>query len=476
MSSQPMSSEAGHRIQPLWRRPRVARLLVVALLAEIGFAVLNISTMPVYLREDRGFGEGIIALVVTTFLLSEALFKGSMGHLADRHGRRRLMVLGTALTAFTPLLTMAVPGHWGVGETLSLMALRVVDGLGAAMLWPAAFALMNDTVADGERQEAMSLLNMCYLVGIALALPIGGLVNDTLGPWFAEWGGARVPSLLLASLLFAGVSVSAFRFVPSGRELRRSRSELHGPADGEDLRTLLLSARRIPSYLLLGFVTFVGVGFPMVPIKLFAKDQFQMSETQFGVLVLPGAILMAALSVPMAKYGERIGRVRAVHLGMFLCTVGLAVISSGAFVPALRTAWVFGLGGIPLGIGFLLTIPAWYASVSELDPKTRAANIGAVMTAQGLGAIVGAPLGGLVYQHRYWFADLYRSVLAAGGVDRWVHPEALRLLTEGFGRYTLFLGCLAFVLTGWLLGLRILRPTHGPDSHGSAPARGDNAG
>lgn len=451
-------------------------MLIVALLAEIGFAVLNISTMPVYLREDRGFGEGIIALVVTTFLLSEALFKGTMGHLADRYGRRRLMVLGTSLTAFTPLLTMFVPTHWGVGETLTLMALRIVDGIAAAMLWPAAFALMNDTVADGERQEAMSMLNMCYLVGIALALPIGGLVNDILGPWFSELGGARVPSLLLASLLFASVSVSAFRFVPSGRELRRNRSQRAATGDPEGFRTLLRSARRIPSYLLLGFVTFVGVGFPMVPIKLFAKDQFQMSETQFGVLVLPGAILMAALSVPMAKLGERIGRVRAVHLGMFLCTVGLAIISSGAFLPALRTAWVVGLGGAPLGVGFLLTIPAWYASVSELDPKTRAANIGAVMTAQGLGAIVGAPLGGFVYQHRYWFADLYGSVLSAGGVDRWVEPEAFRLLVEGFGRYTLFLGCLVFVLAGWLLGLRILRPAHGPDSQKHGSRQGDNAG
>ncbi|HCE00747.1 MAG TPA: hypothetical protein DER07_06860 [Armatimonadetes bacterium] len=446
----------------LWLRREVARLLVVALLAEIGFAVLNISTMPVYLREDRGFGEGVIALVVTTFLLSEALFKGSMGHLADRYGRRRLMVLGTGLTAATPLLTMLVPRHWGYGETLALMGLRAVDGLGAAMLWPAAFALMNDTVEDGERQEAMSLLNMCYLVGIALALPVGGLVNDQLGPWFRDFGGERVPSLWLASALFLGVSVASFRFVPSGRELRLNRAVQRASGEPEDLRTLLESARRIPSYLLLGFVTFVGVGFPMVPLKLFAKDQFQMSETQFGVLVLPGAILMAALSVPMAKLGERIGRVRAVHLGMFLCVVGLAVISSGAVFPAFRTQWVLALGGIPLGIGFLLTIPAWYASVSELDPNTRAANIGAVMTAQGLGAILGAPLGGTVYQHRYWFADLYGRFLSGGGIDRLMAPDRFRELTEGFGRYMLFVGCLVFVMLGWLLGLRVLKAPSGP--------------
>ena len=68
-------------------------------------------------------------------------------------------------------------------------------------------AAMGDAVTDGERQEAMSLLNLCYMLGIALALPVGGMVND-----LAHSKGA---SLFLSAGLFALVAVASWRFVPS---------------------------------------------------------------------------------------------------------------------------------------------------------------------------------------------------------------------------------------------------------------------
>lgn len=419
----------------LWRRRTVLRLLLIALLAEIGYAVLNISTMPLYLAKDRGYGTHVIGIVVTAFLLSEALLKGPMGHLADRYGRRRLMVIGPALTIFTALATVAVPHNIGALETVILIFLRVLDGVGAAMLWPAAFAQVGETVADNERQEAMSLLNSCYLLGIALALPIGGIFNDLLGRFFASTTGARSPSLFLAAALFAAVAICAYRFVPSGRDHRaaQARPQPAATCDEEhvELKTVLDSAKRIPQFLLLGLVTFCGIGFPMIVVKVFAWDQFKMSESQFGFLAMPGALVMAALSVPMSKLGERIGRSKAVHWGLGLCTCGLAVISLGAFMEFFRSAWFLALGGIPLGVGFLLAIPAWYASVSEANPQRRAANIGAVMTAQGLGAIIGAPLGGLFYEK-----------FQAWGVE--------------FGRYSPFLGCAICVGLGWALSLRVL--------------------
>src|SRR4051812_41281893 len=93
-----------------FRRPAVRHLLIVALLAEIGYAVLNISTMPVYLRatptpswisNGRGFGESVIGLVLVAFLLSEAIFKSPMGHLADRIGPKKLMFIGPGISVVT---------------------------------------------------------------------------------------------------------------------------------------------------------------------------------------------------------------------------------------------------------------------------------------------------------------------------------------------------------------------------------------
>lgn len=402
------------------------RLILVALLAEIGYAVLNISTMPVYLRDDRQFGEGMIGFVLVAFLLSEAIFKGPMGHRADRYGAKMLMTLGPSLSVGTSLLSLLIPRTGGgFSEVVLFIILRAIDGLGAAMLWPAAYALVGELAADCDRHKAMSYLNACYMIGIALALPIGGAINDLTKTHWA--------SMLLACGLFLSVALTVHFLIPE--------RQVHAvePEHSTGLSDLITSVRTIPTYLLIATVTFAGIGFPMAIIKLFAADQFAMSETAFGALVFPLAIVLAFGSVSMAKVGERLGHIRSVHVGMGLCSGGLILIALGAILPILRTPLILTVGSLPVGVGFLLAIPAWMASVSDIDRKRRGANLGAVMTAQGLGAIIGAPIGGF----------LYEKLLPLG--------EHLGL-GSGFAHYMPFVGCASCVTAGWLLGLRILRP------------------
>jgi MFS family permease len=405
----------------VWRRTDVLRLLVIALLAEIAYAVLNISSMPVYLKFDRHYGASVIGLVLVAFLLSEALFKGVMGGIADRVGRKKLITLGPFLSIFTSIGTLLIPHDIGIWETILIILLRIIDGLGVAMLWPAAFALMSDITEDSEQQQAMSLLNMCYLVGIALALPVGGIINDLTGE--------REASFFLASFLFASVSFVSYMYITPDHLLKHHAKHAH---DHElTTKAFLASIRRIPGYLLLAFLTFMGIGFPMAIIKLFAEQQFGLSETEFGLIVLPAAAGMAFLSVPMSKMGQKLGSAKAVHYGNALCSIGLWVAASGALFPFLRHLWVLALGGLPVGIGFLLAIPAWYTSVSEIDPKRRGSHIGAVMTAQGVGAIIGAPLGAFFY-------------------------EKLQFYGEDFGRYSPLIGCALSITLSWILSLKIL--------------------
>jgi DHA1 family multidrug resistance protein-like MFS transporter len=430
------------KLPPLYWRPEVRRLLLIALMAEIAYAVLNISTMPIYLAavpppgihlipNGRGFGASVIGLVLVAFLLSEAVFKSPMGHLADKFGPKTLMLVGPAISFGTTIVTLLLPNLGATPfEVLIFVLLRALDGVGAAMLWPAAFSAINEVVPDDERQQAMSWMNLCYMLGIALAFPLGGIANDMSG---VKWAG-----LVLAGVLFFTVSLSVWKFVP--RLVIHDHTALEQVDHG--IQDFIRSIRQIPTYLLLSLITFAGVGFPMAIFKLFPVDQFGYSETQIGLLILPGALIMAAASVPMSKFGERIGRIRAVHFGMGLCAAGMCLIASGAFVPLLRQPWLLAVGGIPVGVGFLMAIPAWMANVSDIDPQRRGTNIGAVMTAQGLGAIIGAPIGAAMYEK--------------------MGPVGLQIgLGEGFGRYSPFVGCAICITFGWLLSLRILREPRG---------------
>ena len=422
--------------QPCWKKRPVRNLLVIALFAEIGYAMLNLVTMPVYLRDDRQFGVSVIGLVMVTFLLFEAVFKSITGHMADRFGTRKLMIAGPLISVGSSILSIVMP-HWGGApiETLAFILLRALDGIAVAMLWPAAFAQMNAVVDDSERQQAMSYLNGCYMIGIALAYPLGGFANDLTG--------TRYAGIVLAAILFAGAAIASQRVATSAKPITDEHSS--------GLQDFVDSLKQIPEYLILAFVTFMGVGFPLTIFKLFLGSEFSMSESAIGLLILPGALAMAALSGVMARLGERLGKIRSVHFGLLLCSIGISIIALGAFLPFMRHIWFMALGGLPVGFGFLLTIPAWMASVSDINPDKRATNIGAVMTAQGVGAMIGAAIGATLYEK--------------------FQPLGIQLhLGVSFGRYSPFVGCAVCIILGLLLSLKIL---HEPKKHAALPTEHD---
>lgn len=422
--------------KPCWRKRPVRNILIIALFAEVGYATLNLSTMPVYLSGDRHFGTSVIGLVMVTFLLFEAVFKSITGHIADRFGTRKLLIAGPLISVGTSLISIFLPHLNGAPvETLAFIVLRAFDGIAVAMLWPAAFAQMNAVVEDHERQQAMSYLNACYMVGIALAYPLGGIANDLSHRLYA--------GIILAAVLFAGASFASQRIANTAPAIKDEHSS--------GFQDFIDSLKQIPEYLILAVVTFMGIGFPLAIFKLFPVDQFDMSESAIGFLILPCALTMAFLSGFMAKIGERLGKVRSVHLGLLLCSAGVSLIALGAFLPFMRHVWILALGGLPVGIGFLLTIPAWMASVSDINPEKRATNIGAVMTAQGVGAMIGAPIGAAMYEK--------------------FQPLGVQLhLGDSFGRYSPFVGSAVCVICGFLLSLKIL---HEPKKLAALPTEHD---
>ena len=91
------------------------------------------------------------------------------------------------------------------------------------------------------------------------------------------------------------------------------------------------------------------------------------------------------------------------------------------------------------------------ASVSDINPEKRATNIGAVMTAQGVGAMIGAPIGAAMYEK--------------------FQPLGVQLrLGDSFGRYSPFIGCAVCVVAGFLLSLKIL---HEPKKVEALPTEHD---
>jgi DHA1 family multidrug resistance protein-like MFS transporter len=208
----------------------------------------------------------------------------------------------------------------------------------------------------------------------------------------------------------------------------------HHPHDiegGFSFSALLHSLKQIPSTLLMAFVTFLGIGMIMLIIKLFAMSEFDVSEIRFGALLLVPALIIACASVPLGTLGDKLGKARAVRLGIGICAFSMAVM---VFVPY-QIALV--IGGSFCGIGFVIAFPAWMALISaSCHPRQRGAVMGAVGTAQGVGAMIGAPLGGYLYEH----AHIRVPFLP------WINSH-----------YAPFIGCVTLLFVSWLLSLLTIK-------------------
>ncbi|MBC7526950.1 MAG: MFS transporter [Chthonomonadaceae bacterium] len=365
-------------------------ILIVAGFAEMAYGIVNFSAMPVYIKA-LSLPEQWIAGMASAYLITEGLLKSPFGLLGDRFGRKRLVLAGPIISTFTALLTPFIHNPY------ILLFLRVLDGAGLAALWPSAFSLIGDYAAKERQASAMSLFNISYMVGIAFGPAIGGIINDAAKNLFhLTEASSKQASFYVASVLFAATAITAYFMIPDKHPhvvAKTPEQELHAEG-GISLKDFKKMLGRMPALLALAATTFLGVGMVMAYAKLFIMERFVLSESAYGTLLIAPALIIGAASIPLGTLSDKIGKERAIKIGMTLCTMGFWAL---ILLPSYRTTLVV-LGSL-VGIGFVIAFPAMMAKVSgDCEPSQRGAALGAIGTAQGLGAIIGVSLSGFLYK------------------------------------------------------------------------------
>src|SRR3954447_11393079 len=136
-------------------------------------AIVNVALPSI--QADLGFSEASLQWVISAYAI---VFGGTLllgGRLADLLGRRRLFITGLALFSLSSLLCGLA---WSEG---SLIAFRGLQGLGGALLAPAALSLLTTTFAEGrERNRALGIYGAASGSGAAAGVLLGGLLTSTL--------------------------------------------------------------------------------------------------------------------------------------------------------------------------------------------------------------------------------------------------------------------------------------------------------
>lgn len=456
----------------------VMPVVTIAACTELGISVLGNSALPVYFTKGLHISTHVMGYLLIWFYISESLFKSPLGILADRIGRKPLILGGALVTVFTPILMISM--HYDPAMVTSFAVLvgfgilRALDGLGQAAMWPSLYAYVGDVVEENKRGSAMGAMNVVYMLGTAFAFLAGGFADDSFGPWltkqetfgdavhgvghkihqsgrhFAEHFhhhaqniGAVVPavpvvppshqpeyyypSFYLASVLFALAVIAAMALK---RRKPSALAQVEGAGESITRAEFINALKTVPQFLGIAFVTFLGIGCIVPVMKLFVLDQFHITESEFGVLVLGPALVIAAIALPAGQLADKWGKARSVRLGFSLCAVGLAGICALYFLHTGK--FEFLAAATVLGIGFMIAFPAWLALLTVLGGEHQRGTIfAAVSTAQGLGALVGVALGTQAYDA---IGHIAPFVAAAGFVTLgtvlvliFVHPRKLGL-------------------------------------------------
>jgi MFS family permease len=106
----------------------------------------------------------------------------------------------------------------------------------------------------------------------------------------------------------------------------------------------------VPDMLILSVVVFSAIGLLMPIVKLYAVEQLAMSETQFGFLAAPVALILGLLSVPFGRLGDKWGKLATFCYGLLICAAAMWLIAT------IRSIFVLGSASCLLGLGFVLAL------------------------------------------------------------------------------------------------------------------------
>jgi len=194
-----MSSETTDR-----RWIALAVLVAAQFMVVLDVAIVNVALPSI--QTDLHFSEQSLQWVITAYAIMFGGFLLLGGRMADLLGRRRLFIAGVALFTISSLLAGFA---WSAG---SLITFRATQGLGGALLAPAALSILTTTFAEGrERNVALGVWGAVSGSGAAAGVLLGGFLTSSLA-W--SW------------IFFINVPVGVALVAVSPFLLRESRAEL----------------------------------------------------------------------------------------------------------------------------------------------------------------------------------------------------------------------------------------------------------
>lgn len=371
---------------------RLIAICISTVLVMAGQGVIS-PILPLY-ADSFGVSTAMIGATVTAFGLARLVTNVPAGVLADRRGRRKLLVGGPLITA------IGMFGSGLAGSIWVLLFFRFIAGLGSGLYMTGAQIYLLDIAEPEQRGRFIATNQGALLVGVGFGPALGGLLADayTLAtPFFVVAGAAVLTAIYgwvrLPETLGAGKPAGeAEAGTPAGETAAGEPAVASSAPTATVSRFALL---RSSDFLAIGFLSIgifsvrAGVRQTLVPLQL--TEIFGVEVAELGVLFTALGVIGIVLIWPAGWAADRFGpRVLIVPTAL-LVSIGIFVVA------AADTLTVFVVGLTLSAVGSSITGPAPAAYVAGLvEEDQRGAAMGMYRTFGDIG-VVGSPvLSGLL--------------------------------------------------------------------------------
>ena len=364
-----------------------------------------------------------LAWVTTSFLLTSALLLVPFGRFADMRGRKRVFVTGVFLYLLGAIVAwLAQSGGW-------LIASRVIQGTGGAMLGSTSLAILSSAYGTGERGKALGINAASIYSGLSLGPVIGGLVTQSLG-WRGvflvqiplglalltaaylklpaqrpvstlvafDWKGLAAYALFLLGIMYGLTElplVSGYIFLGAGLMgffllIHVERGNEHPLVDIELFRSnVSFALSNVAAFL--NYAAIHAAGFLL---SLYLQIVTGLSPRYAGIVLVAMPVVQAVLSPFAGRLSDRIEPRVLASVGMVITVLGLVTLATIGVNTHLYLV-VAGLALLGLGVA-LFSSPNTNAVMSSVPQEKYGLGAATLTTTRQMGMVMSMGVAMLV--------------------------------------------------------------------------------
>jgi len=340
--------------------------LIVTATAMVFFVYIGmlIPIVPLFIEGPLGLGEFGIGLTIAVFAVSAIIARPMLGRIADRYGRRVLLVGGASVAGLAGIASSQVTEFW------QLLVMRGIMGVGEAAVFVGAATLIADLSPRDRRAEGASYFSVAVFGGIGIG-PIFGefLLDDTqFERAFAAAGAFALLAAVVA--LFAPARVAPLDTVDEA---------IASAAPTSGRRKIMHPAAVMPGVVLASGVAAFSTFGAFIP-----DYSREVGLATSGGLFAAYSLTSVLVRIFGATLPERLGPRMAVTIALGTLMIGLAIL---AIVPTVAALWV---ASIFVGIGMAFNYPSLLAlTVNRASDSDRAWAISSFTMFFEVGSVFG---------------------------------------------------------------------------------------